>query len=235
MISPQNGEACHLYRKPCKTCRRSRPFRTSFRHANLPWPRSCSGSITMPWRCPMVRWPTRIDLAAGDSIHRHAPGLPGRDLGRCFLDRGDGRCSTVRAAHVCADRFLSPLLFPQGFQDVAGDAVHLRPDRSNVRAARAAVVGSAPSQPSPPCRYRTGHPFTDPPRLHLEPPGLVSDAARLLHRLGIDSGPAPLSRIARARPFRHRGANHAGGWPVLFRTLVAAGAIRVSAPAVRRC
>jgi len=48
------------------------------------------------------------------------------------------------------------LLFAQGIQDIARRAIHLRPDRRQLRATRAVVVGLASSQSSSARRYREG-------------------------------------------------------------------------------
>ena len=79
----------------------------------------------------------------------------------------------VRAAHVRDHRLLPPLLLAPRLPHLAARAVRVRADRRDQRAARAAVVGGAPPQPSPPCRHRARSALAGAARLLVEPHGLV--------------------------------------------------------------
>ena len=158
-------------------------------------------------------------LVAHAAVHRTAPGLRRRDLGR--------RVAALRwpARSLCT---------PYACSRSPGSITAISPTAHSGRRARCSSCSrqSAPAACSA-ARYggrritatitatRTSE--LDPhspraPRLPLEPRGLVSDAARISHRLAHDSRPGALSGAAAARPLRYPDAGGAGVRAVCART-----------------
>ncbi|KAG1194823.1 hypothetical protein G6F35_013342 [Rhizopus arrhizus] len=107
--------------------------------------------------CRQRRRPPRADrLAARGPLRLDACGVPGGDLGGRVMDRSDRCGGALCRAHVRDHRVLPPLFFASHLPGVASGAVRIRCHRGRQRATRTAVVGRAPSPPSPPRRPAAG-------------------------------------------------------------------------------
>ena len=150
------------------------------------------------------RWPrpARHRLAARHPVRRAASRLPGCDLDRLEpVCRGASR-RPLRGANVRDHSLLPPLFLASRVPHVAWLAVRVCRARRLRRAARAVVVGCAPS-PSPralrPARRR---PLGPAGRLPAKPHGLVPGARELRHAHAPGPRPRALSRAPLARPLR---------------------------------
>ena len=132
------------------------------------------------------RDPPAHRLGAGHALLVDACGLPRGHLGGIQLGRIGGHGLALSRAHVRDHRFLSPLFLSSHLQNLARRPIHLWTARRLRGAARADMVGGAPSPSSRAFGQARGRAFTGAARLLLEPHGLVHVAQAL--RCGSDAG-----------------------------------------------